>query len=46
MNASKGGRVYIPLNVKKGFVASHTVGSYDWIFTKIIGQDGYVKKRE
>jgi hypothetical protein len=39
-------RIYIPPEVKKGFIESHTIGNYGWIFTKITGQDGYVKKRE
>jgi hypothetical protein len=46
LNPTKGGRVYIPPELKKGFVESHTIGNYGWIFTKITGQDGYVKKRE
>lgn len=45
---TNGGRVYIPKEsgTPKGFVDSHSIGSYLWIFTKIEqGQNGYVKKR-
>ncbi|MEO6903431.1 MAG: hypothetical protein ABI315_09770, partial [Bacteroidia bacterium] len=39
-------RVYIFKDVKKGFVESHTIGNYGWIFKEIIdGRQGFVKKR-
>lgn len=44
-----GGRVYIPDNfLPKGFLDSHTISNYGWIFTDLIPNDprgGYVKKR-
>jgi hypothetical protein len=36
-------RIYIPPQVKKGFVESHTIGNYGWIFKQ--EKDGSVKKR-
>ena len=47
LNPTKGGRVYIPPEVKKGFVESHTIGNYGWIFEiKNPLKEGYVKKRD
>ncbi|MEO6305798.1 MAG: hypothetical protein ABIP51_21795, partial [Bacteroidia bacterium] len=44
---TKGGRAFIPDDYeKKGYLESHTVKNYDWIFTKqLFGMPGYVKKR-
>jgi hypothetical protein len=39
-------RAYIPNNVVQGFISSHSVGNYKWIFTKIKGQEGYVTPRK
>ncbi|MEO9218218.1 MAG: hypothetical protein ABI315_06530, partial [Bacteroidia bacterium] len=42
----KAGRIYIPIGEEKGFVTSHTIVNYGWIFNKIIdGKIGFVKKR-
>ncbi len=44
---TKGGRVYIPDNfTPKGFLESHTVKNYGWIFNKTTQEDGYVKPRQ
>ncbi|MEO6903437.1 MAG: hypothetical protein ABI315_09795 [Bacteroidia bacterium] len=43
LNPTKGGRVYIPPEVKKGFVESYTIGNYGWIFKQ--EKDESVKKR-
>jgi hypothetical protein len=49
MFLKKGGRVYIPKasGTPKGFVDSHSIDNYTWIFTKIIDPQakGYVKRR-
>ena len=42
----KGGRVYIPSNVEKGFIESHSISNYTWIFDKTKKQDGYVSPRK
>ena len=43
----KGGRVFIPDDEPKGFLQSHSIGNYKWIFTKIPkGGKGYVKTRD
>ncbi len=47
---TKGGRVYIPDNfTPKGFLESHTVKNYGWIFTSIQydanNPNGYVRPR-
>jgi hypothetical protein len=36
-------RIYIPPEVKKGFIESHTIGNYGWIFKQ--EDQGNVKKR-
>jgi len=45
---SKGGRVYIPSNwPKQGFLDSHSISSYCWIFTQpklTPNTNGYVEK--
>lgn len=43
----KTGRVFIPPTVTtKGFMGSHSIDNYGWIFTtKMKGDDGYVKPR-
>ena len=40
---SKINRVYIPAEVKKGFLESHTIVNYDWIFK--LNKYGHVNKR-
>lgn len=44
--SSKGGRVFIPNDVKKGFMESHTISNYNWIFNKGPNDKGYVKTRK
>ena len=41
-------RVFIPgFIATKGFVGSHSISNYKWIFTtKQIGDDGYVRQRK
>ena len=42
----KTGRVFIPMSVTtKGFVGSHSISNYGWIFNKQSTEDGYIKKR-
>jgi hypothetical protein len=47
----KGGRAYIPIDKKdvpQGFLKSHSIGNYKWIFTKLLNPQtgpGYVKPR-
>jgi hypothetical protein len=42
-------RVKIPVKKRKkgqlGFLESHSVDNYDWIFTNLIGEEGDVKPR-
>jgi hypothetical protein len=38
-------RAYIPDNVVKGFVSSHSIENYKWIFTRNEKQRGYVTPR-
>ena len=46
LKKGKGGRVFIPKDEPKGFLKSHSIGNYKWIFSKILkGDDGYVKPR-
>ena len=45
----KGGRAYIPINldgVPQGFISSHSIENYKWIFTRQINQPGYVTPRK
>ena len=43
----KGGRAFIPKDEPKGFLQSHSIGNYKWIFNKIVkGDNGYVNKRD
>ncbi len=44
---TKTGRVFIPNTINtRGFLGSHTVKNYGWIFTNLIStQDGYVRPR-
>ena len=46
-NPTKGGRAYIPKNqnIPKGFVESHSIVNYGWIFERSNGQPGYVTPR-
>lgn len=45
-SGTKGGRVFIPKSFPiKGFLESHTVKNYDWIFKKGSNDPGYVKPR-
>jgi hypothetical protein len=48
VTASKGGRVYIPDDYSpKGFLPSHSISNYGWIFTRqLADQNGYVKTRK
>ena len=40
------GRVYIPSTAPKGFLPSHQIKNYKWIFTKQLkGMPGYVTPR-
>jgi hypothetical protein len=39
-------RAYIPDDVVKGFVSSHSIGNYKWIFTRNEKQEGYVTPRK
>ena len=40
-------KAYIPDNVPQGFVSSHSIGNYKWIFNKLIeGNRGYVTPRK
>jgi hypothetical protein len=43
---NKSGRAYIPDDAPKGFISSHSIKNYKWIFTKNKGQDGYVTPRK
>ena len=44
---NKSGRAYIPDNEPQGFVESHSIDNYKWVFTKLKnGQDGYVNPRK
>lgn len=43
---TKTGRIFIPPTVDtKGFVGSHSIGNYGWIFSKTPQEKGYVKPR-
>ena len=46
-STTKGGRVYIPDDFwPKGYLESHTITNYKWIFTEQTqGKPGYVKPR-
>jgi hypothetical protein len=39
-------RAYIPADVVKGFVSSHSIENYKWIFTRTKNDDGYVTPRK
>jgi hypothetical protein len=43
----KENRVYIPEDgsVPQGFLDSHSISNYKWIFNRSSNQDGYVKSR-
>jgi hypothetical protein len=44
---NKSGRAYVPSTAKRGFVNSHKIENYEWIFTTIKdGDKGYVKPRK
>lgn len=44
--SSKGGRAYIPRDWKpKGFLESHSISNYGWIFNRDKGDAGYVAPR-
>jgi hypothetical protein len=43
---NKSGRAYIPDDVVKGFISSHSIENYKWIFTQKKGQRGYVTPRK
>jgi hypothetical protein len=43
---NKSGRAYIPGDVSKGFISSHSIGNDKWIFTRDKGVNGYVTPRE
>ena len=47
-NQNKSGRVYIPSTEKQGFLESHLINYYGWIFNKITNplSPGYVKPRK
>jgi hypothetical protein len=39
-------RAYIPDNVVQGFISSHSIENYKWIFTRTINDKGYVTPRK
>ena len=39
-------RAYIPDDVPQGFISSHSIGNYGWIFKRKIGTPGYVTPRK
>jgi len=43
---NKSGRAYIPEDVSQGFVSSHSVENYKWIFTRKMYENGYVMPRK
>ncbi len=44
--STQGGRVFIPDNFwPKGFLDSHTISNYAWIFNKTSNDKGYVRPR-
>jgi hypothetical protein len=48
LSTGNGGRVYIPDDQPKGFLVSHSIGSFKWVFEipKIKkGDPGYVKQK-
>ena len=45
IDPQKGGRVFIPEGQPKGFLQSHSVGNYKWVFEKKEKEAGYVKSR-
>jgi len=45
LREGKGGRVFIPDDEPKGFLQSHSIGNYKWIFKKDKKDYGYVKPR-
>ena len=40
------GRAFIPKGEPKGFLTSHSIGNYKWIFTRGKEAPGYVKPRK
>ncbi len=42
---TKAGRIFIPNGITKGFVQSHSIGNYGWIFNRTPSENGYVKPR-
>jgi hypothetical protein len=38
-------RVYIPANVPKGFLDSHSISNYNWTFNRTQKEKGNVKPR-
>jgi hypothetical protein len=42
----KSGRAYIPDNVVQGFISSHSVENYKWIFTRDKNDRGYVTPKK
>jgi hypothetical protein len=46
LSPNKGGRAYIPDTEKKGFLTSHSIGNYGWIFDLQVNNKGYVKPRQ
>ena len=45
-NIEKGGRIFIPDSEPKGFLQSHSIENYKWIFSKTPkGKKGYVRTR-
>lgn len=44
---NKGGRAFIPKGESKGFLQSHSIGNYKWIFKiETANLKGYVKRRK
>lgn len=43
LKGPKRGRSFIPENEPKGFLKSHSIGNYKWIFRLLKDAPGYVK---
>jgi hypothetical protein len=42
----KSGRAYIPDDVVQGFISSHSIENYIWIFNKTKNENGYVTPKK
>jgi hypothetical protein len=43
---SRDNRAFIPNTVVQGFISSHSIENYTWIFTRKTNEDGYVTPRK